>query len=192
MAHGNASRHGGAVVQLLLLGDILLSLHEDGVLRLWDYRAAVTLRRGESTDVLLVGEVHLPAGTARPTVLLHPDTYVNKVVIGTDAGTLLIVNVRTGRVVYQTTIHAGGAAVTALAQSPVVDVVGIGCADGTVAIQNLRLDARIVTFQHAHTTAGQSSSGSGSGSVKGPATTSATTYAAHGTGHGGTKVTALS
>lgn len=87
------------------------------------------------------------------TCLLHPDTYVNKIAVGTAGGAVLIVNVRTGRLVYACRV-APGVAVTTMAQSDVVDVVGVGLADGRIVVHNLRADARVCAFAHARADAG--------------------------------------
>jgi len=149
-----------SVVSLLVVGSTLLSLHDSGHLRLWDLKIAISEEAGTESQDALVSTIDLtdrpvpitsPLGTtvaASPTTLLHPSTYVNKVAIGTSDGGVLIVNVRTGRILHECRITQSGSAVTCIAQSPVVDVVGIGLANGTVVVHNLRADATICTFSH--------------------------------------------
>lgn len=149
----------GPVVTLLILGDILLSLHADGCIRMWDHRAAVT---GDLDQTVLLQEVKLPEGLA-PTCMLHPETYVNKVVVGTQCGSLLIVNVRSGKVLYQTKVTKDDASITCLASSPAVDVIGIGFSNGIAAIHNIRLDERIVDFSTNTTRTGVGSNSLESG-----------------------------
>lgn len=81
-------------------------------------------------------------------MLVHPSTYVNKVAIGTSEGSVLVFNFRTGKVVYEARVLSRGTPVTALAQSPAVDVLAIGGADGGVVLHNLRQDARVAEFSH--------------------------------------------
>lgn len=150
-----------SVVSLLVVGNTLLSLHTSGSLRLWDIKAALSLKieDNESSEILLsiinlndrIIPLSSPLGTiipASPTTLLHPSTYVNKVAIGTSDGGILIVNVRTGRIIHECRISQSASSVTCLAQSPVVDVVGIGLSNGTIVVHNLRVDATICTFSH--------------------------------------------
>jgi U3 small nucleolar RNA-associated protein 21 len=68
--------------------------------------------------------------------MAHPDTYVNKVVIGSEGGELALVNFVTSALIY--TFKGYGSAVRSLASSPALDVVGIALADGRAAIHNLR------------------------------------------------------
>jgi U3 small nucleolar RNA-associated protein 21 len=149
-----------SIVSLLVVGNTLLSLHESGHLRVWDITTAISEDAGVESQNALISTIDLsersvplkaPLGTtvpASPTTLLHPSTYVNKVAVGTSDGGVLIVNVRTGRILHECRISQAGSAVTCIAQSPVVDVVGIGLANGTVVVHNLRADATICTFSH--------------------------------------------
>jgi U3 small nucleolar RNA-associated protein 21 len=151
------------VVSLLPLQGVLLSLHADGALCVWDAAAAAAAFSGAPSDGIaaalpaaappayLLARHALPAALGRPTALLHPDTYVNKVAVGTDRGVVAIVNFRTGRVVHECTVLPPGAAVTALAQSPAADVVAAGGSEGSVVLHNLRAAERLPggAFSHA-------------------------------------------
>jgi U3 small nucleolar RNA-associated protein 21 len=146
------------VVSLLHLGEVLLSLHEDGGLLVWDAAGASKEASyapsseggggisGTGTRHLLARHA-LPVEMGRPTCMVHPDTYLNKVAVGLDSGSLLIFNFNSGKMIHECRVLPG-VALTALAQSPVVDVAAVGAADGTIALYNLRLDAPIFTFSH--------------------------------------------
>ncbi|GBG32733.1 WD repeat-containing protein 36 [Hondaea fermentalgiana] len=81
-----------------------------------------------------------------PTCVLHPDTYLNKMLVGGADGALELWNIRTGKRVYR--FKGFGSPVVCLAQSPAVDVVGIGLQDGRVVVHNLRVDETLMTFTH--------------------------------------------
>eukprot|EP00116_Pleurobrachia_bachei_P006544 sb/3466806/ len=53
-------------------------------------------------------------------------------------------NVRTMKLIYQFTGLTGK--ITVLAQSPAIDIVGVGCSDGKIHIHNLRTDEKIMSF----------------------------------------------
>jgi U3 small nucleolar RNA-associated protein 21 len=89
------------------------------------------------------------------TTLLHPATYLNKVLIGSQQGQMQLWNIRTwlatalaekpSLTLDSTLIHtfthptpATPSPITALIQAPAVDVVGIGYLDGTVRIFDIR------------------------------------------------------
>lgn len=144
-----------AVLSLLSLGDYLLSVHSDDVVRIWDAKGAVSVEStaadvvSDSGPAFLLTSIPVDASAfGKITCILHPDTYVNKVALGTSSGSVLIVNIRTGKLVYECKL-APGVAVTCMAQSDVVDVVGVGLADGRVVVHNLRADESVCTFAHA-------------------------------------------
>lgn len=106
------------------------------------------------------------------TSLIHPSTYINKVVVGSSNGSLGIWNIRTAACVHvfphtllspvpsssllpsaastslttQTTQPAG-AAITALDQSPAIDVLAVGTADGRCALVDVRLGEELVSVR---------------------------------------------
>ena len=63
-----------------------------------------------------------------PSCMAHPDTYLNKVVVGSTAGHLQLWNFVSGKLLYSFSIAA--CAVRCIAPSPALDVVGIGLSDG--------------------------------------------------------------
>ncbi|CCG80725.1 Uncharacterized WD repeat-containing protein C1672.07 [Taphrina deformans PYCC 5710] len=75
------------------------------------------------------------------TALLHPATYLNKIVIATTDGRLEIWNVRTGSMIHRT--ESFGNTITALASAPVVDVIAVGLLDGSIFVYHLRADERM-------------------------------------------------
>ena len=73
-------------------------------------------------------EVRTPEGF-QPTCLAHPDTYLNKVVLGGGDGRLLLYNFVSGALLH-TFQDVNASAVQCITGSPALDVVGIGFADG--------------------------------------------------------------
>eukprot|EP00026_Physarum_polycephalum_P000231 Phypoly_transcript_00231.p1 GENE.Phypoly_transcript_00231~~Phypoly_transcript_00231.p1 ORF type:complete len:947 (+),score=145.37 Phypoly_transcript_00231:28-2841(+) len=124
--------HKGTVRKLLVIGVFLVSIADDSKIIIWDLQ-----RMREQ------GEITLPSDF-RPTCIMHPDTYLNKVLIGDENGQMALYNLRSKKLVYQ--FPSFGAQITCIAQSPVVDVVGIGLVDGRIVIHNLKLDKTITTF----------------------------------------------
>ncbi|CAB3409631.1 unnamed protein product [Caenorhabditis bovis] len=81
------------------------------------------------------------------TSLLHPSTYLNKILLGSKSGKLRIVNFRTGKVVHEFQ-NGFGSAITALVQSTALDIVGIGLQNGQVLLMNLKMDKILGKFKH--------------------------------------------
>ncbi|KAF9557999.1 Utp21-domain-containing protein [Agrocybe pediades] len=91
------------------------------------------------------------------TTILHPATYLNKVVVASSQGDMQLWNTRT-----QTCIHRfsasqlltspnlasgsnnHGHAITALVQSPAIDVVGVGFTSGEISVYDIRADERLM------------------------------------------------
>lgn len=92
---------------LLCLGDVLVSLCDEGRLKAWDLKRRRMARPaqtkngewdsdGEDEETGAMCDAALE-GDFLPTALAHPPTYLNKVVIGSEGGALQLWNVRTGR-----------------------------------------------------------------------------------------------
>lgn len=60
--------------------------------------------------------------------MAHPDTYLNKVVIGGTSGTAQLWNFATGKLLYSFNLAAS--AISCIVPSPAADVVGFGLSDG--------------------------------------------------------------
>ncbi|KAL6074501.1 putative u3 small nucleolar rna-associated protein 21 [Balamuthia mandrillaris] len=163
------SAHTENVQLLSVFGDHLISVGGDGRLKLWDLSSlsksgtakqplrpftflpssqdqdnnkpknnAKLQAQQESTEEINLGD------SFHTTALLHPDTYLNKVLLGSEEGSLQLWNIKTRTLIYS---FAGwGSPVTCLEQSPAVDVVAIGLADGRILLHNLRFDRTLVTF----------------------------------------------
>eukprot|EP00978_Attheya_sp_CCMP212_P017453 scaffold46509_cov54-Attheya_sp.AAC.2 len=88
----------------------------------------------------------------QPTVAVHPSTYINKVVLGGIGGSMILVNVRSGKVVHTFTCLKDEGTITALEQSPAVDTLAVGTSTGHVHLVNVRHDATLFTLHHKNAT----------------------------------------
>ncbi|KAI8805203.1 Utp21 specific WD40 associated putative domain-containing protein [Cladochytrium replicatum] len=121
------------VISVIFLGEVILALGLNNTLFVWK------LEDGELVSKVELGE------SFNASCMMHPSTYINKVLVGSHDGVLQLWNIRTMRLLYQfPKFHSP---ITCLEQSPVVDVVGIGLLDGTIAIHNVRTDERLMTFR---------------------------------------------
>ncbi|KNC48258.1 Wd-repeat protein [Thecamonas trahens ATCC 50062] len=137
------------VSQLHVFGLHLISISTDNVLRVW-----------ETHPVRLYAELALPKDEFEVTTMIHPVTYLNKIVLGSRQGALRLYNLRTLQLVHEfapfssrVVDDAGEAvaepsAVLCMAQSPVVDVIAVGCADGSIYVVNLLYDVVLKTYAH--------------------------------------------
>lgn len=76
---------------------------------------------------------------------MHPSTYVNKVLIGSQTGALQLWNVKAGKLVHE--FKSFNQPVTCLAETPALDVVAVGLQDGTIVLHNIKFDERVVRFK---------------------------------------------
>ena len=75
---------------------------------------------------------------------VHPSTYLNKILLGSQQGQLQLWNIRTNKLIY--TFTGWGSPVLVLSQSPAVDVVGVGLESGDIVMHNLRYDETLMKF----------------------------------------------
>lgn len=125
----------GDVNKILLFGDQLIGLTEQGII-IW------------SIETLEVeGEISFAPGFLG-TQILHPSTYVNKVVVGAANGDLALYNTRTLELIHTFKAPRGSQSpVTALAQSPAIDVIAIGYHSGAVRIVDIKQDEQVMAVR---------------------------------------------
>ncbi|KAM7392249.1 hypothetical protein PAMA_007394 [Pampus argenteus] len=125
--------HRQEVRLLLPLGDQLISADSGGDVIVWDVQGG---------DVYL--QLHFDLATFDLSAMMHPSTYLNKVLLGSSQGALQLWNIKTSKLLF--TFPGWSAGVTALQQSPAVDVVGVGTVTGRIIIHNIRLDETLMSF----------------------------------------------
>ncbi|WFC97594.1 rRNA-processing protein utp21 [Malassezia yamatoensis] len=114
-----------------LIGDYLVSLSTDG------RKAFVwSLTSGELLQIL-----NFDGSLA--SCLVHPATYLNKIIIGCTDGSLQLWNIRTGKRIHifapEQILEKTQAGIVHLTQTPAVDVLAIAFADGYVSLFDVRL-----------------------------------------------------
>ncbi|XP_071400932.1 WD repeat-containing protein 36-like, partial [Centroberyx affinis] len=127
------SAHRQEVRLLLPLGDQLVSVDAGGDLIVWDTQGG---------DIYL--RLQFDPLTFDPSAILHPSTYLNKVLLGSSQGALQLWNLKTSKLLFS--FPGWSAGVTVLQQSPAVDIVGVGTATGRIIIHNIRVDETLMSF----------------------------------------------
>ncbi|KAF5909470.1 WD repeat-containing protein 36, partial [Clarias magur] len=126
--------HQADVHLLLPFGDHLISVDKDNAVIIWDV---------ESEEVYL--EISFDKSTFEVRAVMHPSTYLNKILFGSSQGTLQLWNVKSNKLLF--TFPGWESAVTVLQQTPAVDVVGVGLASGKIVIHNIKFDETLMKFQ---------------------------------------------
>ncbi|KAG7314833.1 hypothetical protein KOW79_022136 [Hemibagrus wyckioides] len=126
--------HQADVHLLLPFGDHLISVDKDNAVIIWDV---------ESEDVYL--QISFDRSTFEVGAVMHPSTYLNKILFGSSQGSLQLWNVKSNKLLF--TFPGWGSAVTVLQQTPAVDVVGVGLASGQIVIHNIKFNETLMKFQ---------------------------------------------
>lgn len=125
--------HNAKVMLILPFGRHIISVDEESRLIVWD-----KVREDIFTDIPFQND------SFKITAIMHPNTYVNKVLLGSEQGTLQLWNIRHGKLIY--TFNGFTNKITAIEQSPAVDVVAIGMSNGQIALLNLKVDKILMEF----------------------------------------------
>ena len=106
--------------------------------------SCIKLKIGISTVVELYLEIPFSNDTFEITAIVHPYTYVNKVLFGSQQGKLQLWNLRSQKMIYEFT--GWDSAITVLEQAPAIDVIAVGLDDGRIFVHNLKTDETLMTF----------------------------------------------
>ncbi|TFY79039.1 hypothetical protein EWM64_g4973, partial [Hericium alpestre] len=131
---------GSPLGSILAFGSTLLALTSDGRrLLVWNI-----------TNLEFQSEMVFHDGFTA-THMLHPATYLNKVLIAGVDGSLQLWNIRTSTCIHKFTASNllpsssdTSAAITSLVQSPVIDTIGVGYASGEIIVYDIRADERLL------------------------------------------------
>ena len=121
-----------SVRKIIVFGNILLALYSDSI-RMWDHKTL------EFYNCL---EFH---NDFVPTAVLHPATYLNKIIVGSQTGLLQLWNIRSMNLIYE--FPSFGSAISVLIQAPSIDVIAIGLIDGRIIIYDIKLAEEIMQFK---------------------------------------------
>lgn len=129
--------HTSRVTHLLPFGPHLISVDENCMLKVWD-------RKRES----LYLEIPFQKESFKITAIMHPQTYVNKVLIGSEQGGLQLWNIRHGKLIHSFKIF--DSKITVLEQAPAIDVAAIGLSNGKIVLLNLKADRIVMEFSQEY------------------------------------------
>ncbi|EZA48352.1 WD repeat-containing protein 36 [Ooceraea biroi] len=119
--------HDSTVHILLPFGAHLLSVDENSTLRVWNIK-----------DESLLLELTFGNSIFKITTMMHPNTYMNKILLGSEQGQLQLWNVKQMRMIYA--FKGWQSSVTTLVQAPAIDVAAVGLNDGRIILHNLKYD----------------------------------------------------
>ncbi len=90
-----------------------------------------------------------------PTASIHPHTYINKILIGSTKGELILLNIRSSKIIHHFKCLKSNSnqsseveKINVIEQSPAVDTVAVGTEKGEVHLINIRMDLKLFTLYH--------------------------------------------
>eukprot|EP01025_Chloroclados_australasicus_P059604 TRINITY_DN7544_c0_g1_i5.p1 TRINITY_DN7544_c0_g1~~TRINITY_DN7544_c0_g1_i5.p1 ORF type:complete len:733 (-),score=39.81 TRINITY_DN7544_c0_g1_i5:95-2293(-) len=128
----------GKVVCMFTLANLLLAINMEHQLVYWEIDRAGQLRNKVEIDL---GE------NFTPTCLCHPDTYLNKVLIGSQEGEMQLWNFSSKSLIHK--FKSFECPIRCLQSSSALDVVGIGLEDGRAILLNIKYEEVVVEFRNA-------------------------------------------
>ncbi|KAL8199981.1 hypothetical protein R6Q57_013549 [Mikania cordata] len=133
------TRHTAKVNLLLLFGEHVLSIDVQGNIFIWAFK-------GIEENLSPVGHILLDSEFT-PSCIMHPDTYLNKVILGSQNGSLQLWNISTKKNLYE--FKGWKSSIYCCVSSPALDVIAFGCADGKIHVHNIRFHEKVVTFNQS-------------------------------------------
>ncbi|XP_078034603.1 WD repeat-containing protein 36 [Augochlora pura] len=119
--------HECAVHSLLPFGPHLISIDEESNVKVWDIKS----------EELFV-QLNFSNRIFKITAVVHPNTYMNKVLFGSEQGLLQLWNLKVAKAVH--IFNGWNTPITALEQAPAVDVIAVGLSTGRIILHNLKYD----------------------------------------------------
>ncbi|KAJ2829200.1 rRNA-processing protein utp21 [Coemansia erecta] len=121
----------GEINSLVQFGDHIIGISEDNTVVIWD-----------RTTCELFTEIEFESESFQVTAVVHPSTYVNKIVIGSAQGTMQVWNIQSRRCLYE--FKSFGSGIACMVQAPVIDVLALGLLDGRILLHNAKLDRPVM------------------------------------------------
>lgn len=125
--------HRKNVHLMIPFGAHLISVDESSSVKIWDIKAEV-----------VYFELTFSSSIFNISALLHPSTYINKILFASDKGEMQLWNINTAKLIY--TFKSWKARITCLEQAPAIDVVAVGLSTGRIILHNLKYDETIMEF----------------------------------------------
>ncbi|CAG9772941.1 unnamed protein product [Ceutorhynchus assimilis] len=126
--------HSQPIILMLPFGAHLISVDDNGKVKIWDIKSET-----------LYLELTFDQSTFDISALMHPSTYINKVLFGSNKGQMQLWNLSKVKMVYS--FKGWDSGVSCIEQAPAIDVVAVGLVTGRIILHNLKFDESIMEFQ---------------------------------------------
>lgn len=130
------NEHKDKVTQLFIFGDALISTSIDHTMKIWNYKSGKLIK---SIDLHPEFEV---------TDIIHPNTYLNKIVISSSTGRIQLWNINSYKLIYEFKGFPNNC-ICSLCQTPALDIIAVGLENGKIIFLNLKTDEEIITYKQS-------------------------------------------
>lgn len=124
---------GAVITHILAFGEYLVAASSDGDVNIIKKAAGSQIPAEHYTTLKLIN----PEFDGEIVGLLHPPTYLNKIVVAT-LNRLYLFNIKTAKTVYKTADGFFGENISSIEHAPALDVMAVGSTTGSVFLYNLR------------------------------------------------------
>ncbi|EGW33174.1 uncharacterized protein SPAPADRAFT_136717 [Spathaspora passalidarum NRRL Y-27907] len=122
-----------AVSHLCVFGEYLVATSADGAISVF----RKTTEKYHTELYTTIRSIN-PALDGDIVGLIHPPTYLNKIVVATTSG-IFIINVRSGKLLFKSALDSfGEEPLSCIEYAPVLDIVAVGTSTGSIYLYNLR------------------------------------------------------
>lgn len=125
--------HKRSVHLMIPFGVHLISVDESSHVNVWDIK-----------DESIFLQLTFDNNTFQITTILHPSTYINKILFGSDQGEMQLWNINNAKLIYK--FKGWKSRISCLTQAPAVDVVAVGLSSGQIILHNLKFDETVMEF----------------------------------------------
>ena len=129
--HQTYAGHSQPIISFIVIGNLIFSLAEEGEFLTFNLQTGQVAKRFTFENTEISG-------------FIHPITYVNKMLFY-GGQTMELWNVIEQEQIYKFTLKSE---IETVVQSPIVDIVAVGCQDGSINMINLLYDEVLFTFSH--------------------------------------------
>lgn len=125
--------HKKPIILMLPFGPHLISIDDSSCVKIWDIK---------SEELFL--ELTFNNESFKISAVMHPNTYINKILLASEQGTMQLWNINTSKLIYS--FKGWDSSITCVVQAPAIDVVGVGLASGKIILHNLKFDETVMEF----------------------------------------------
>lgn len=125
--------HKRSVHLIIPFGVHLISVDEGSVVKIWNIKAET-----------LFLELTFNNSQFHITAILHPSTYINKILFASNKGQMQLWNINKATLIH--TFKGWKKSITCLEQALAIDVVAVGFTNGGIILHNIKYDKTVMEF----------------------------------------------